>query len=104
MLKNLIVAIVATVSVGTMAVGTAEARELHHRGNVDVYLGFGGFGPGYGYGNGFYDDYGYNRHRYRDRYAYDDYQPYCGTQRIKVKKWNRSHTRYTIVTRRVRDC
>jgi hypothetical protein len=121
MLKNIFVALVATATIGLTTMETAFAqhrgddrfRHRHHnRGNV--VLQFGGFGDGY-YGSRFNDRYryrngfygGYRPYRFRDRYAYDDYGdfgPYCGTKRIKVKSWNRAHTRYKIVTRRVRSC
>lgn len=117
MFKNIILAIVATASIGVATIDTAEARERrHHNSGVNVIIGFGGFGGGYygsqfdrdyyGYGNGYYGNgYGYRRHqRYNRLYADDYYEPYCGTRRVKVKKWNRSHTRYTIVRRRVSDC
>jgi hypothetical protein len=113
MLKNIILAIVATATIGVASIDTAEARDRHHRrhhhNGANLIIGFGGFGGGfygsqfdrdyYGYGNGYYGHRRYNR-----LYANDYFEPYCGTRRVKVKKWNRSHTRYTIVRRRVSDC
>lgn len=109
MMKKLIVAIVAATSLGTFMIGTAEASHRdynqHHRDRGNLIIEFGGFGGGGYYGDRFDRDYNYGR-RYRgyNQYVYDDYEPYCGTRRIKVKKWNRAHTRYSIVTRRVRSC
>ncbi len=108
MFKNIILAIVATASVGAATLGTAEARdgERHHRNRSNVIIQFGGYGGGNGYNNQFDRDYytGLRTYGYRNRYVYDDFAPNCGTHRIKVKKWNRAHTRYTLVTKRVRDC
>ena len=115
MFKNIIFAIVATAGIGAATIGAAEARDSnHHRHNrSNVIIQFGGFGDSgynnqfdrdYGYRNNYYDDYGYGRrHRFNQRY-YDGYEPYCGTITIKVKKWNRSHTRYSLVKRRVKNC
>ncbi len=111
MLKNIIIAIVATASIGVATIGTAEARDgdRHYRNRSNVIIQFGGYGGyngGYGYNSQFDRDYytGLRDYGYRNRYVYDDFAPYCGTHRIKVKKWNRAHTRYTLVTKRVRDC
>ncbi len=113
MIKKLIVAIVAAASIGTAMIGTADARD---RNRANVIIEFGGFGGGggyyrnrsdrdYGYRSRYDDDYNYGRrNRGYNRYVYDDFAPYCGTRRIKVKKWNRAHTRYTVVSRRVRSC
>jgi hypothetical protein len=123
MLKKIFVALVATATIGLTTMDSAFAdrrgddrfRHRHHnRGNVVIQFGgFGGYGDGYygsryGYGNNFYGGYnGYRYNRFRDRYAYDDYDgygSYCGTRRVKVKSWNRAHTRYRIVTKRIRSC
>jgi hypothetical protein len=118
MFKKIFFAIVATACIGTATIGTAEARDGHrHRHNrSNVIIEFGGFGGGgyygnrfdrgFGYGSGYYGDgYGYRRHnRYNRLYADDYFEPSCGTRRIKVKQWNRAHTHYTIVRKRVRSC
>jgi hypothetical protein len=121
MLRKIIIAIAATATIGVATIGTAEARHhRRHHPNVIIGLGIGGFGGGYGngyYGNGFDRGYGYRngyygggfggygfRDRFADSYADDDFGPYCSWQRVKVKKWNRSHTRYVIVRKRVRSC
>ena len=118
MFNKLIIAAVATASIAMATIGTAEARDRdhrrHHRGGANVNIDFGGFGGGYygnrfgrgygydNYGQNFYGgDYGYGR---RHRYVYDDYGPECGVRRVNVKKWNRSHTRYSIVRKRVTVC
>ena len=111
MLKNIIIAIVATASIGAASIGSAEARDgnRHHRNHSNIVIQFGGYGGGYGYYNNQFDrdyytglrSYGYGHH---NRYAFDDFNSYCGTHRIKVKKWNNAHTRYKLVTKRVSDC
>lgn len=117
MFKSIIYAIVATASIGVVSIGTAEARDhdRHRHNRSNVIIEFGGFGNGmygsqfdrdYGYGNTYYGgDYGYDQpRRYNRHYGYDYYQPNCGIRTIKVKKWNRSHTRYSLVKKRVRTC
>jgi hypothetical protein len=114
MYKKILFAIVTIASIGTATIGSAEARDRHRHGHnrSNVIIEFGGFGGGGFYGNrfdrgyGYYGDgYGYRRHnRYNRLYADDYFEPNCGTRRIKVKKWNRAHTHYTIVRKRVRSC
>lgn len=131
MLRKTILAIAATATLGVATLDTADARDRHifrrHHHGSNVIIGLGGFGAGYGFGRGFYGDrwdrdYGYNsgfgygndyyggtygygfRDRFYDRYADDDFGPYCGVKRVKVKQWNRAHTRYVIKTKRIRSC
>jgi hypothetical protein len=123
MLKKMLLAAIATTLIGAATLSSADAsdrfRHRHHGGSgVTVYFGSGGgfYGDRYdrhfGYPSRFYGDgYGYGRRSFfRDRYAfdgyrdYDDFGPICTTRRVKVKDWNRSHTRYKIVTRRIREC
>lgn len=87
MFRKALISLVAVATIGTGIVSTtsaADAHRRHHRGHFS--LGFAPFFafPGYGYGNpAYYDDY----------YAYQD----CGYRRVKVKKWNKSHTHRVIV-------
>ncbi len=82
----------ATLAVGSIAMtSAADAKHRHHRhhhGHVSLgffpFMGYPGYGYGYGYGYpAYYDNY----------YAYED----CGYRRVKVKKWNKAHTRRIIV-------
>jgi hypothetical protein len=110
MLRKIILAIAATATIGVATMGTAEARHRHRHHHNGYGLGRGYYGDrfdrGFGYGNDYYGGvYGYGfRDRFYDRYADDDFGPYCNTRRIKVKKWNHAHTRYVIVRKRVRSC
>jgi hypothetical protein len=121
MFRKLLVALVATASLGVATMASAEVSDRYryrHHNNGGVVIQFGGFNGGY-YGNRFEDRHRYrtrdrfysgeyrSRFRYRDRYAYDyddDFGPACTTRRVKVKDWNRAHTRYRLVTKRVRTC
>jgi hypothetical protein len=129
MFRNIIIAVAATATIGAATIGTADARDRylrrHHNNHngANVIIGLGGFGGGYGFNRGYYGDrfdrgYGYGNDYYggyggvggygfRDRFAGrfdDDFGPYCDTRRVKVKKWNRAHTRYVIKTKRIRSC
>jgi hypothetical protein len=89
MFRKALISLVAVATIGTGIVSmssAADAHRRHHRSHIS--LGFAPFFafPGYGYGYGYpayYDDY----------YAYQD----CGYRRVKVKKWNKSHTHRVIV-------
>ena len=89
MFRKALISLVAVATIGTGIVSmtsTADAHRRHHRSHIS--LGFAPFfaypGYGYGYGNpAYYDDY----------YAYQ----VCGYRRVKVKKWNNSHTYRVIV-------
>ena len=86
MFRKALISLVAVATIGTGIVSTtstADAHRRHHRSHIS--LGFAPFFafPGYGYGYpAYYDDY----------YAYRD----CGYRRVKVKKWNKSHTHRVI--------
>ena len=89
MFRKALISLVATAALAAGTIGmssTADANHRHHRHHGHVSLGFfplfGFPGSGYGY-PAYYDDY----------YAYQD----CGYRRIKVKKWNKSHTHRIIV-------
>lgn len=94
MFRKAFISLVATAALaaGTISMtSTADAKKFHrhHRHHhSDFSLGFVPFFavPGYGYGYGYpayHDDY----------YDYQD----CGYRRIKVKKWNKSHTHRIVV-------
>jgi uncharacterized membrane protein len=100
MLRKTLIALAATIAVGTAMVGTAEAHHHRHT-NLTIGLGLGGFGYGGGYyGGGYYGggygDGGY----YDDGYSGGD----CGWQWINVKRWNYSHTHFIIKHRKVWSC
>ena len=89
MFRKAFISLVAVATIGTGIVSmtsTADAHRRHHRSHISLgfapFLAFPGYGYGYGY-PAYYDDY----------YAYQD----CGYRRIKVKKWNKSHTHRVIV-------
>jgi hypothetical protein len=105
MLNRTFLAAIAAVGlvVATSSIADAKHR-FHHRqyGNgVNIGIGIGGFGN-----NGFNDRYysnGFNdRYHYYDDYAYDDED--CSWQLKKTKRWNSSHTRFTIRKQKVWTC
>jgi hypothetical protein len=92
MFRKAFISLVATAALAAGTVGltsTADAKKYHrhHRHHSHISLGFTPFFgyPGYGYG------YGYPA--YYDDYGYED----CGYRRIKVKRWNKSHTHRIVV-------
>ena len=93
MYRKALISLVATAALAAGTIGMTSAADAkkyhrHHRHHSNLSFGFAPFFafPGYDYGYGYpayYDDY----------YAYED----CGYRRVKVKKWNRSHTHRVIV-------
>lgn len=90
MFRKAFISLVATAAMaaGTIGLTSAADAKKHHHHHSHFSLGFVPFFayPGYGYGYGYpayYDDY----------YDYQD----CGYRRIKVKRWNKSHTHRIIV-------
>jgi hypothetical protein len=92
MFRKALISLVATAALAAGTIGmtsAADAKKHHHHHHSYFSLGFVPFFgyPGYGY------DYGYRYPAYDDDYAYDD----CGYRRVKVKRWNKSHTHHIIV-------
>jgi hypothetical protein len=102
MFRKAFISLVATaaLAVGTISMtSAADAKKYyrhHHRDHSHISIGFMPFFgyPGYGY------DYGYRYPAYYDDYAYED----CGYQRIKVKRWNKSHTHRIVVFKKQWVC
>jgi hypothetical protein len=90
MFRKAFVSLVATAALMAGTIGMTSAADAmhrhhrHHHGHVSLgFFPFFGY-PGYGYGSpAYYDDY----------YDYQD----CGYRRVKVKRWNKSHTHRVIV-------
>ena len=89
MFRKALISLVAVATIGTGIVSTtstADAHRRHHRSHYQpglrALLCLPRLWLCYGY-PAYYDDY----------YAYRD----CGYRRIKVKKWNKSHTHRVIV-------
>jgi len=78
--------LIALTAAAVLSLGMAASAEA--KTNIDVHLGFGGFGYGGGY---FGPGYGY-------------YHEECGWQWVKYKKWNKWHTKYIIKTKKVWAC
>jgi hypothetical protein len=87
MFRKAFISLVAVATIGTgiaSMTSAADAHRRHHRSHISLgFVPFFGF-PGYGYGDryAFYDDYGYED---------------CGYRRVKVKRWNKAHTRRIVV-------
>jgi hypothetical protein len=101
MIRNLIIAASTVALLATAAASTASAK-VH----VDLNLNLGGGYPGY-YPEPYpvYPVYPVMHDGYD---GYDDYDGYdssdCGYEYITVKKWNRYHSRYRILHKRVWVC
>jgi len=98
MFRKVFISLVATAALaaGTLSMtSAADANHRHHRHHSSITLGFVPFFgyPGYGY------DYG-DRYAYYDDYGYED----CGYRRIKVKRWNKSHTHRIVVFKKQWVC
>lgn len=90
MFRKALISLVAAATIGTGIVSMtsdADAHRRHHRSHISLgFVPFFGY-PGYGY------DYGYRYPAYYNDYGYED----CGYRRIKVKRWNKSHTHRIVV-------
>jgi hypothetical protein len=101
----------ALAAVSLAPVGSAQARDHsrhhnsyefyprnhHHSGGVDIGIGLGGFGYNR-FNDGYFDS-------YADRYADEGYYAQdCGWTWVKAKKWNRTHTRFVLRSKRIWDC
>ena len=93
MFRKAMISLVATAALAAGTIGMTSAADAkkyhrHHRHQSHFSLGFEPFlaFPAYGYG------YGYPAY-YGDYYGYQD----CGYRRVKVKKWNKSHTNRIVV-------
>jgi hypothetical protein len=105
MFRKTLISFVAAAALGVGVVAmtaTAEAHHSHHRGHVSIGFGFYPF-PGFGYPSYYYGyPYRYSHYRYRYSPYYDDYFDDCAYRRVKIRKWNRSHThRITVYRKRL---
>ena len=72
-------AVLAAGTVGVTTAADAKKYHRHHRPHSHITLGFGYRYPAY------YDDYGYED---------------CGYRRVKVKRWNKSHTHRIVIIKK----
>jgi hypothetical protein len=97
MFRKALISLVATAALAAGTIGMtsdADAKHRHHRHHgAHISLGFVPFFgfPGYDYGH---------RYAYYDDYGYED----CGYRRVKVKRWNKSHTRRVVVFKKRWTC